>query len=497
MHFSDHGIDLELRLLDRRSGRRRQQRALGREPRDLARVHGTRHHHPHRTAGDPHGDHPRRRHVIAPDSDITISFVRSAGPGGQNVNKVATAAQLRFDLSGTRVLGAAAKARLRTLAGRRVTEDGTLLIIARNHRTQEGNRREALARPGSAHRRRAGRAAATQGDAPDARLQGTPAADQGAHPRRQAPARRGPEPRLSAAPRGVLINVDVDDPCRARSISTRARSSSPPAAAWGLTRSSCWACPRRCTCCARRPVRTRCPASRAAAATIRATGRRCTWTSSSTTSTRRWNGHCARARRSTSRWRRGRSATSPRSAIRSATASAAGVHRPRLRRGGDRLSAVGDCDPAGGRRAASTGAGIARDAAGRGLAVRLVERDDLAAHTSSASTKLIHGGLRYLEQYELRLVREALAERERPARHRAAHHPPAALRAALRAGDAAAVAAAPGTLRLRPPRTAREARRLARAGPAIGAGARRAAGTPDARVRVLGLLGRGQAGWWC
>ena len=59
------------------------------------------------------------------------------------------------------------------------------------------------------------------------------------------------------------------------------------------------------------------------------------------------------------------------------------------------------------------GAGIARDAAGRGLSVLLVEQDDLAAHTSSASTKLIHGGLRYLEHYEFRLVREALAERER------------------------------------------------------------------------------------
>ncbi len=58
------------------------------------------------------------------------------------------------------------------------------------------------------------------------------------------------------------------------------------------------------------------------------------------------------------------------------------------------------------------GAGIARDAAGRGLSVLLVERDDLAAHTSSWSTKLIHGGLRYLEHYEFRLVAEALAERE-------------------------------------------------------------------------------------
>ncbi len=58
------------------------------------------------------------------------------------------------------------------------------------------------------------------------------------------------------------------------------------------------------------------------------------------------------------------------------------------------------------------GAGIARDAAGRGFSVTLCERDDLASHTSSASTKLIHGGLRYLEHYEFRLVAKALAERE-------------------------------------------------------------------------------------
>ena len=58
------------------------------------------------------------------------------------------------------------------------------------------------------------------------------------------------------------------------------------------------------------------------------------------------------------------------------------------------------------------GAGIARDAAGRGLGVILCEKDDLAAHTSSASSKLIHGGLRYLEHYEFRLVRKALGERE-------------------------------------------------------------------------------------
>src|SRR6185503_3455370 len=84
--------------------------------------------------------------VTLPDQDFTWSFVRASGPGGQNVNKVATAARLRFDLAGTESLEPAVKARLRSLAGRRVTEDGALLIVARNQRTQEGNRREALER---------------------------------------------------------------------------------------------------------------------------------------------------------------------------------------------------------------------------------------------------------------------------------------------------------------------------------------------------------------
>src|ERR1043166_905499 len=58
------------------------------------------------------------------------------------------------------------------------------------------------------------------------------------------------------------------------------------------------------------------------------------------------------------------------------------------------------------------GVGIARDAAGRGIRVLLIEQNDLASGTSSASTKLIHGGLRYLEHWAFRLVHEALAERE-------------------------------------------------------------------------------------
>ena len=84
--------------------------------------------------------------VLIPDSDLSVSFVRASGPGGQNVNKVASAVQLRFDLAGTAVLSDPVKARLRALAGRRLTDDGGILIIARNHRTQEQNRREAADR---------------------------------------------------------------------------------------------------------------------------------------------------------------------------------------------------------------------------------------------------------------------------------------------------------------------------------------------------------------
>jgi ribosome-associated protein len=78
-----------------------------------------------------------------PDHELSVSFLRASGPGGQNVNKVATAVQLRYDLERSRALGEDIKARLRALSGRRVTADGAILITARNHRTQERNRREA------------------------------------------------------------------------------------------------------------------------------------------------------------------------------------------------------------------------------------------------------------------------------------------------------------------------------------------------------------------
>src|ERR1700749_4990763 len=87
-------------------------------------------------------------HVVIPDSDLSFAFVRASGPGGQNVNKVSSAVQLRFDMRGAAALTGSVKSRLRALAGRRVTDDGALLIIARNQRSQDHNRREALERLG-------------------------------------------------------------------------------------------------------------------------------------------------------------------------------------------------------------------------------------------------------------------------------------------------------------------------------------------------------------
>ena len=89
---------------------------------------------------------PASAKVTIPDSDLSISFVRGTGPGGQNVNKVATTAQLRFNLADTTILDPGTKARLRAMAGHRLIGDAEILIVARNHRTQEGNRREAVER---------------------------------------------------------------------------------------------------------------------------------------------------------------------------------------------------------------------------------------------------------------------------------------------------------------------------------------------------------------
>lgn len=84
--------------------------------------------------------------VEIPDADIELRYIRSPGPGGQNVNKVATAVQLRFNAAGCSVLDDWTRARLATLAGRRLADSGWIVISAHRHRTQERNRADALER---------------------------------------------------------------------------------------------------------------------------------------------------------------------------------------------------------------------------------------------------------------------------------------------------------------------------------------------------------------
>src|SRR2546423_13583712 len=80
------------------------------------------------------------------EREIEENFVRSSGPGGQNVNKLSTAVQLRFDVRSSPSLPNDVAIRLMRLAGKRLTKDGVLVIVAQNHRTQERNRAEALQR---------------------------------------------------------------------------------------------------------------------------------------------------------------------------------------------------------------------------------------------------------------------------------------------------------------------------------------------------------------
>jgi ribosome-associated protein len=79
-------------------------------------------------------------------AEIEESFVRAAGPGGQHVNKTSTAVQLRFDVRRSPSLPAEVRARLERLAGRRLTRDGVLVLVAQGERSQKRNREEALAR---------------------------------------------------------------------------------------------------------------------------------------------------------------------------------------------------------------------------------------------------------------------------------------------------------------------------------------------------------------
>lgn len=84
--------------------------------------------------------------ITIPEEEIDERFIQSGGPGGQNVNKVATTVQLRFDVAGSRSLSPEVRQRVLQMGGSRVTSDGVLVITARRHRTREANRRDARSR---------------------------------------------------------------------------------------------------------------------------------------------------------------------------------------------------------------------------------------------------------------------------------------------------------------------------------------------------------------
>ena len=122
--------------------------------------------------------------LLIDESEIVENFVRSSGPGGQNVNKVASAVELRFDARGSPSLPNDVAIRLIKLAGARATQDGVIVIFAQRFASQPRNREDARARLAALITKAQERPKPRRADPPDARLAGAP-------PRREDPPRRG------------------------------------------------------------------------------------------------------------------------------------------------------------------------------------------------------------------------------------------------------------------------------------------------------------------